>query len=118
MFEMLPQSNGKIVGIRATGKLTDADYQEFMPELELLIEEHGSICLLVDLEGFDGWEPLAAWDDFTFGMTHWHHFDKIAIVGDALWEKLAAQATNLLMKGEARYFDLSQRNDAWVWVQA
>ena len=52
MFEMLPQSEGNIVGIRATGTLTDADYAELMPKLEALLVEHKRIRMLVDL-GFD-----------------------------------------------------------------
>ena len=47
----------------------------------------------------------AAWDDFTFGMTHWHHFEKMAMVGDATRERLAAKVANLLMRSEIRFFE-------------
>ncbi len=31
MFEMLPGSEGKTVGVHAVGKLTDDDYKAFLP---------------------------------------------------------------------------------------
>ena len=118
MFEVLPQSEGKIVGIRATCTLTDADYADLMPKLEERIVEHRRIRLLVDLEGFEGWDLLAAWDDFTFGMTHWHHFEKMAIVGDRTWEETAAKAMDLLMRSEVRFFEIQNRDAAWDWIKA
>lgn len=118
MFEILSESEGKVVGVRATGKLTDADYAELMPKLETLIAEHKRIRLLVDMEGFEGWDVLAAWDDFTFGMTHWHHFEKMAMVGDRAWEQTAAKAMDLLMRSEVQFFELVDRDAAWDWIRA
>jgi len=118
MFERLPRSKGNVVGVRATGKLTDADYKEFIPQLEEKISEYGQVRVLVDMEGFEGWDLLAAWDDFAFGMTHWHHFEKMALVGDNTWEKAAARVTDLLMRGEVRFFELDQATDAWEWIES
>ncbi len=36
MFQVMPESAGKIMGIRATGKLTDQDYQFLTPTLSSL----------------------------------------------------------------------------------
>ncbi len=117
MFEMLAESEGKMIGVRATGRLTDADYKEFLPKLEEIIGRHGRVRLLLDLEGFEGWEPYAAWDDFTFGMTHWNHFERIALVGEKKWEELAAKVMNLLMRGEARFFATAEMAAAWAWIK-
>jgi hypothetical protein len=38
MFKIMPESEGRIIGLRATGKLTDQDYLEVLiPRLETLI---------------------------------------------------------------------------------
>jgi len=115
-FHWLPESTGKAVAVKAEGTLTDADYQEFLPRLEAVIAEHGRIRLLVDMESFDGWEAKAAWDDFTFGMTHWNHFERIALIGDAAWEKVSVQIMDLLMGGEARFFEPNQSAEARAWI--
>lgn len=117
MFELLPRGSDKVVGVHAIGKLTDDDYQLLLPKLEERIDKYGRICVLVDMEGFEGWTLHAAWDDFAFGMTHWHHFDMIALIGDEGWEEMAARLTNMLMRGEVRFFDLDQREAAWDWIR-
>lgn len=117
MFELLEGSEGKVVGLHASGRLTDSDYRIFMPKIEERIDAYGKIKLLVDLEDFVGWDMHAAWDDFTFGMTHWHHFEKMALVGDKSWEKITALAADRLMRGEVRFFDLKDRAAAWAWIK-
>jgi hypothetical protein len=42
MMQILPDGQGKIMGVRTTGKLTDQDYQEVLiPSLEAVIKEQG-----------------------------------------------------------------------------
>jgi len=72
MIELMPESTGNIVGIRATGTLTGADYEKvFIPRLEELFGEYGRLRILLYMdEGFAGWDLSAAWDDAAFGLTH------------------------------------------------
>jgi hypothetical protein len=47
MFQIMPESEGEIIGLKTTGKLTDQDYQEVLiPNLEALINQYGKIRLL------------------------------------------------------------------------
>lgn len=47
MIEFMKESSGNIVGIRATGKLTDADYDKVLvPHLEYLFERFGKLRAL------------------------------------------------------------------------
>ena len=38
MFKILSRSSGNVIGIRAEGLLTHADYQQVLPELEKMIK--------------------------------------------------------------------------------
>jgi hypothetical protein len=41
LLQIMPESGGTIMGLRATGKLTDQDYQKVLiPNLEALIKKH------------------------------------------------------------------------------
>ena len=42
MIEILDQSTGNVFAMRLSGKVLHRDYQQFVPMLEKLIEEHGS----------------------------------------------------------------------------
>ncbi len=71
MFEILPVNDDKdILAFKATGKLTDADYKQFLPVLEEMIRNNGRISLYIEMQAFEGWEAKAAWDDLRFGLQH------------------------------------------------
>jgi hypothetical protein len=118
MFTILPESAGDLVCLKAAGRLTDEDYQDLMPRLEAVIAEHGSLRLLADLTEFEGWQWRAAWDDLAFGIKHWNQVSKIAIVGDASWEHLAAKIAGKLMPAEVRSFPADQAGAALDWIRS
>ncbi len=78
MFQVMPESAGNIMGVRATGKLTDQDYQ-LIPNLEALITKYGKVRLLCFMdEEFAGLEAGAFWDDAKFFLPHRADFEKMA----------------------------------------
>jgi nucleotide-binding universal stress UspA family protein len=117
MFEILPVNRKNILAFRASGRLTDADYREFLPRLEGLIRESGPLSLYVELEDFHGWEAQAAWDDLRFGLAHDRDFRRIAIVGDRSWEHSAIALANLFVRTRIRFFDRDEAGAAWAWLE-
>jgi len=118
VFEILPQSHGRRVALKASGKLTHDDYQWLTPALEARISEVGPLSVLFDMESFEGWELRAAWDDFLLGLKHLGDFERIALVGDRKWEEIGARIADHLIKAEVRFFDVSERDAAWMWIEA
>jgi SpoIIAA-like len=120
MIEVLPQSQGKTLGVCFTGKATDEDYEKvFVPTLEKLIKEHGKIrCLYFMDEGFQGWELGAMWDDAKYGIKHRNDFEKIAVVGGPKWAEWATRIASHLVSAEIRTYSADQLDDAWSWVKA
>ena len=117
MFQFIPVAEDSIFAVRASGKLTDADYQQFLPQIEELIQQNRPISLLLELEDFHGWEPKAAWDDFKFGMAHDKDFERIAIVGENSWQKWMAMLGNAFTDARVRFFSRDQLQEAWDWLR-
>ena len=65
MIELLPQTEGSLIAIQVSGKLTAEDYErEWAPRLSEAVAQHGKVRLLVYIdETFDGWEAAAIWED-------------------------------------------------------
>src|SRR5271165_3989232 len=80
MIEMLDQSSGKVFGMRVSGKLAHQDYERFVPLLEKLIEDHGSVRCLVELTDLHGIEPRALWDEIKFDVRHARQIERCAVV--------------------------------------
>ncbi len=117
MFEILPESDGGDVAIKASGKLTHEAYAALTPELEQRIKGHGKLNILLDITAFDGWDLHGAWDDFMLGIKHMGDFDRIAVVGDAKWEEVAIKIAGVMMSADVRFFPAAERKAAWSWTR-
>jgi len=104
------------VELALLGTLTHEDYGLFVPMIDKAMKETPDVKMdmLVDLCELEGWEPRAAWDDFRFGLAHRSDFKKLAIVGNARWQKLAAKLSDWFAGGETRYFE--DRTSALAWL--
>ena len=51
MFQMLPESSGRLVALRVSGKLTKEDMVSVAPPLEEKIRENGKVDLFCDMTG-------------------------------------------------------------------
>jgi hypothetical protein len=120
MIEVLPESQGKVMGIKASGKVTAKDYEEVLiPRLEAVLKEHGSVCFLYLLdEDFQGFELGAMWDDAKAGLKHRQAFEKVALVGAARWMEVGMKLFAPLMKGELKNFPREQLAAAWEWLKS
>lgn len=120
MIEILPESNGNILGLKASGTLTDRDYKDvLMPKFESILSTTGKVRVVFDMgEEFHGWELAAAWDDAIFGMKHRNDFEKCAVVGGPKWVEWATKIGAHIMSGAVKTFPASELNAAWDWVKA
>jgi hypothetical protein len=63
MLEVMSESAGNVLGIRARGALTNDDYQRVLvPRLESMLKHTNTIRVLFCMdETFQGWSAKAAW---------------------------------------------------------
>jgi len=118
MFQTIPVAEDNIIAIKASGKLTDADYQSFLPQLNTFIDSSETpVSILIELEDFHGWDKKAAWDDFEFGMKSEDDIERIAIVGENRWQKWMTIIGNAFTSTEMRYFSRDELSEAWSWLR-
>ncbi|MEO8439453.1 MAG: STAS/SEC14 domain-containing protein [Spartobacteria bacterium] len=117
-MHQITRNEGNLITVRASGKLTDADYDRLVPACERLIEEMGSMRMLFLMEDFHGWEPGAAWDDLKFSAGHAESVERVAIVGEKRWQAWLAKIGSFFLPERVRYFELSDLADAEQWIRA
>lgn len=111
-----PLISEKVLHVRLNGRLTDADYQVFVPELEALIARHGSLRLLVEMTDFHGWSAGALWDDFRVYLKHGNEIERLAFVGEKTWQEWMARIAQPFLRSEVRYFHRADAGEARRWV--
>jgi hypothetical protein len=116
--DLREQAGGKLLAVELSGKLAKQDYEQFVPEVERLIRQHGKLRLVVELKDFHGWELGALWEDIKFDLKHFRDIERLALVGETRWEKGMAAFCKPFTTAEIRYFDKADRDKAYAWIQS
>jgi hypothetical protein len=78
----------------------------------------GPVRLLFVLNGFDGWEPSAAWNDLSFLVRHGDAIARIAIVGPERWRSEALMFAGAdLRSAPVQYFPDGAAAEARAWLR-
>jgi hypothetical protein len=115
-IQLHEEEGGKILMVRATGRLSKEDYERFVPEVDRLITQHGKIRVLFDMIDFHGWTARAVWEDLKFAVAHFRDIERLAVVGDKAWEHGMAVFCRPFTKAEMRYFDRGEEDEARAWI--
>jgi stage II sporulation SpoAA-like protein len=116
MIEQLPETSGKVLAFKMSGKLHDEDYKRFVPLVDEAIAKEGKVRLLAQFEDFHGWDMHALWDDIKFSTKHCLDIERVALVGDKTWEKWMAKVCKPFTMARLRYFDQSEVEAAKTWL--
>lgn len=114
--QMQEKTDGRILEIHASGKLTKEDYKEFLPQMERLIERFGKLNLLFDMHDFHGWELGALWEDFKFDVKHFRDVERLAVVGEKKWQTGMAVFCKPFTTAKIRYFERDKMEEAQRWI--
>ena len=114
MLNWLPESEGNLICLKASGKVTDTDYRFLLPKINEVLVRSSSLRIFVDFCEFEGWEWAHALDKFTFAMDD---VERIAIFGGARAKELSKLASATLKISEVRYFAENEKSTAINWVK-
>jgi hypothetical protein len=115
--ELHEEAGGKCLLVQLSGKLTKEDYQQFVPEIEKLMQREGKLRVLVRMHNFHGWTMGALWEDIKFDLKHFGDIERLALVGDRKWEAGMAAFCKPFTRATVRYFDEAQYNEAQTWIK-
>lgn len=120
MIELLPNMPAKVVGIKASGEITAADYQHVLiPAVNAKLEAYGGVRILYQLEsGFDDFDIAAMWEDLKLGAAHFSQWQRIAIVTDNHWVSKTLNLFSFIMPCPVKTFSAEEFSAAVTWVDA
>jgi len=104
--------------IRMLGKLEPQAYEDVAVEIDGWMSQHDHIRLLLDLREFDGWQGLGALTEhLALIRDHRRVMERVALVGDEAWQKMAVRVVSQFLRGEARYFGHDDIDAAEQWLR-
>ncbi len=117
MLQLLDTTTSDLVAFRITGQVDANDYAILKPAFKERIATFDKIRVYAEMYDLEAVTPKAIWEDLKMDIKYVSHVSRVAIVGDSKWEELMVKAAVPFVSGEMKYFDFSQRDAAWAWVQ-
>ncbi|SEP33854.1 STAS/SEC14 domain-containing protein [Mucilaginibacter sp. OK283] len=111
----LPQH---VLGLHATGEITNADYEKALePLLDEHIKQHGKINFILvletDIKDFDA----GAWcGNIGIGLKYFTKWNKLAIVTDKEGVREFSHLFKYILPGKYKGYPLNELNEAVKWI--
>lgn len=118
MIETISGLPSNVLGFSARGMVTAKDYETvIIPAVEERFAHQKKVRFLYHIGAeAEGFEAGAMWDDTMLGMKHLAGWERIAIVTDIEWIRLAIKAFAFVMPGEVRFFGNDEMARAVRWI--
>jgi SpoIIAA-like len=101
------------------GILGQAELEESQKRLIAEMPRTGSVRLLFVLDGFEGWDPQARWNDLSFYVRHGDTIERIAIVGPERWRSETLMFAGAdLRRAPVGFFVEGAVTEARAWLTA
>lgn len=110
------ENGGDLLVLHISGKLAAADYEQFVPEFERLVSQHGRLRLLFDMTDFPGWSAGALWEDTKFADNRFSSVSKLAMVGEKTCQQGMAIFCKPFTRATIRYFDQANAHRVRQWL--
>src|SRR5689334_14383300 len=118
MIERIERLPDGIDGVRCTGKLTRADYDGvIVPLLDEVERSRRGFRCVVEIDGFEGITPDAAFEDLRLGWQAMEAFEGCAVLSDMAWVDPVLRFVGFLLPYPVRVFPTGRRAEAIAWLQ-
>jgi SpoIIAA-like len=120
MIEVLQGFPENVVAVSAAGRVTRQDYEKLLiPKVQEALARHRRIRCYYEIgAGFSGFDGAAVWEDFKLGIEHLTRWERVVVVTDVDWVRLAVNFFRFLVPGEVKVFPMAQADEARRWIAA
>lgn len=118
MIEQIEGLPPGALGFRASGQVTATDYERVLvPDVEAAFTVNRKLRLLYHAgPEFTGFEPGAMWEDAMLGFRHFSGWDRVALVTDVSWLRVATQAMGFAVPAQVKLFHNAELDQAVAWI--
>ncbi|MCD4784921.1 MAG: STAS/SEC14 domain-containing protein [Candidatus Eremiobacteraeota bacterium] len=115
MIEILERSKDNVLGFEVSGKISESDFRDTAAKLDEAIKKYKKISWLFVVKSNKYDSPHIIFEIMGWALKNLSHFDRMAVVGDKIWEELLIEADSYLFGDQ--YYDISQLEEAWQFVE-
>jgi len=120
MIAELPGSEGNVLGVRITGKVSLEMEKQWIAKIDKVLQEYDKFSTLVFLDKHATWGLSAGIEDLKWLLTHMKRIKKIGIIADShFWKWYVALDKQFgeMVGIEEKYFEPAELDAAWKWIK-
>ncbi|MEZ5988723.1 MAG: STAS/SEC14 domain-containing protein [Planctomycetota bacterium] len=120
-FDVRVERDGAIARVHArlTGSLDLEAEDRLLAVLGDGLGDATDVRVLVEADDFHGWRGVRAlWHHLRFVVGNRRRIDKVAIVGEARWQRRLVGLARHVLRVEARFFEAGKLTEAKAWLDA
>tara|TARA_R110000868_G_scaffold116996_2_gene310917 strand:- start:2853 stop:3209 length:357 start_codon:yes stop_codon:yes gene_type:complete len=118
MIQIINTEKDNLISAKLSGKISKNDVEKIHPLIHKIIEKGKKVDFYLEMEDFEGYTLKGFWEDIKVDSAHISNYGKMAFVGEKKWQEWAAKATDFFTSSEVKYFDLKDKEQAKIWIQA
>jgi len=116
MIEILEETQGDLIAAKVKGKITEQDYEIFIPVLEKTLKDYNRPNLYCEVYELELPSPKAIWEELK-NIPNYNKLGKCAIVSDQKWLDTMAKVADKPMTPDIKFFSFEQKAQAKEWVK-
>jgi hypothetical protein len=116
MIDIGVDGAGRVVVIKMTGLISEAEIVASTEELTDTFESETLHRVLLDWQDLEGWEKGAKIAGTWAGMRHWANIRQVAVIADTKWEDEILRIADIYRAADVRRFPPEQREAALAWL--
>lgn len=106
-----------VLHVALMGKLDPAAYAEEEQDIAAFLNRTETPRVLLDVRDFTGWQSLSAVPKhLSLVHTYYAAWDKVAILGNRGWQKMAEHILGRIRSGDTRFFGTEEEVAAKAWL--
>ena len=117
MHTLLEFPDTNLFAVEFTDSLTETDYEILDSALRSHLAQHTTSRALFVMKDVNAWTPSDKWETLSFDIRHLRDLDKVAIVGDDLWERWLKKAEILFPVSDLQTYAAHDRDRAVEWLR-
>lgn len=117
MYQILPETKDHLIALKATGKMTDIDFELLQADLDRLLESAAPARVLLDWTDLEGWDARGDQRSFLFWLGEWSKIERVAIVSSEKFLSEVIKIGEALSRSTVRHFAPSDADEARRWLK-
>lgn len=108
---------GACIEVRLLGQVDPDSFRKAEAELDARIDGREGFRLLLDLTEFTGWQGVSAMAaHFSLVREHAALPDRVAVIGNRMWQHAAQRLMGHFLNAETRFFAAGEADAARAWL--